>query len=210
MVEPPPGSRTSPSAARNREPILRVLQRYLPAEGLVLEIASGTGEHAIFCAAAVPKLLWRPSDPDAEALASIEAWREQAALPNLLAPLRLDAAFPEDWPIDQADAIVNINMVHISAWSATRGLMCGAGRLLPAGGVLFLYGPFLEYDAPTAASNLDFDQSLKSRNPSWGLRNLGDVIAVAAEHGMTLTERIEMPANNLSLVFHKEETTLRL
>jgi hypothetical protein len=201
---PAPGARVSPSTARNREPILQVLKPHLPLAGLVLEIAAGTGEHAIHFAAAAPGLWWQPSDHDPQALASIAAWRAQSALPNLLAPVRLDAKFPDRWPVERADAIVNINMIHISPWSATRGLMTGAGRLLPAGGVLFLYGPYLERDAPTAPSNLDFDRNLKSRDPAWGLRDLADVTALAAEHGLRLSERVAMPANNLSLVFRRD------
>jgi hypothetical protein len=202
-IPPPPGARVSPSTARNRDPILQVLRSRLPVEGLILEIAAGAGEHAIHCAEALPGLTWQPTDGDPEALASIAAWRAQSALPNLLAPLRLDASQPETWPIERADGMVNINMIHISPWSATRGLMSGAGRLLPVGGVLFLYGPYIERDVPTAPSNLDFDRSLKSRDPAWGLRNLDEVTALAARHGLTLSERIAMPANNLSLFFHK-------
>src|SRR5580698_6411391 len=144
MSVPPSGARASPSTARNRNPILQVLRPRLPDGGLILEVAAGAGEHAIHCAAALPRLWWQPTDPDPEALASIAAWRDQAALPNLLAPLRLDAGRPDTWPIDRADGLVNINMIHISPWSATQGLTAGAGRLLPAGGVLFLYGPYIE------------------------------------------------------------------
>jgi hypothetical protein len=200
----PPGARTSPSTARNREPILAALRPHMPARGLVLEIAAGAGEHAVFNAAALPHLTWQPTDADDEALASIAAWRDQAGLVNLLAPLRLDASDPESWPVQAADAVVNINMIHISPWAATEGLMRGAGRLLPTGGVLFLYGPYLERDVPTATSNLDFDRSLKSRNPAWGLRHLDAVTALAAEQGLALVERVAMPANNLSLVFRQQ------
>lgn len=175
----------------------------LPAEGLVLEIAAGAGEHAVHMAAALPQLRWRPTDPSPEALSSIEAWRQYAALPNLLEPLRLDASAPDDWPVDRADAVVNINMIHISPWSAAIGLMTGAGRVLPAGGGLFLYGPFIERDVETAPSNLAFDESLKARNPEWGVRRLDDVAVLAAAHGLTLAERIAMPANNLTVVFRK-------
>jgi SAM-dependent methyltransferase len=201
----PPQARTSPATARNRDPILAVLKPRLPASGLVLEIASGAGEHAIHNAAALRALQWQPTDPDPEALASIAAWRDYAALPNLLPPLRLDAAQPDDWPVRQADAIVNINMIHISPWAAAEGLMQGAGAVLPPGGRLFLYGPFLEPDVPTAPSNLAFDESLKSRNPAWGIRQREDVAALAARHGLALAERIAMPANNLVLVFQKSE-----
>ena len=200
---PPPAARQSPSTARNREPILEVLAPRLPASGLVLEIAAGAGEHAAFNAAALPHLKWQPTDPDPEALASIAAWREHVGLPNLLPPLRLDASDPDSWPIERADAVVNINMIHISPWAATEGLMTGAGRVLPAGGVLYVYGPYLEDDVETAPSNLAFDASLKSRNPAWGLRRLAEVSALAAAEGLVLAERIAMPANNLSLIFRK-------
>lgn len=200
---PPPGARVSPSTARNRAPILEVLAPRLPALGLVLEIAAGAGEHAVHNAAALPHLQWRPTDPDAEALASIAAWRDHAALPNLLPPLRLDASDPDNWPVAQADAIVNINMIHISPWSATQGLMAGAARVLPPGGLLYLYGPYLEAGVETAPSNLAFDQSLKDRNSAWGLRRLEEVAALASECGLRLTERLAMPANNLSVIFRK-------
>lgn len=203
MTQTPPGARTSPSTQRNREPILAALRPHLPKTGLVLEIASGAGEHAVFNAAALPDLTWQPTDPDPEALASIAAWRGQANLPNLLAPLRLDASDPASWPVHAAQAVVNINMIHISPWVATEGLMAGAGRVLPAGGVLFLYGPYLQDGVPTAPSNLDFDASLKSRNPAWGLRRLEDVTALAARHNLALVQVLPMPANNLSVVFRK-------
>lgn len=198
---PPPGANVAPSTARNRGPILDVLRTRLPGAGLVLEVASGAGEHAVFNAGSLPHLTWQPTDRDDDALRSVAAWRDQAGLPNLLAPLKLDASAPETWPLTRADAIVNINMIHISPWSAAQGLMAGAARLLPPGGVLFLYGPYLEPDQPTAPNNLAFDESLKARNPAWGLRGLDAVTALAARHGLTLAERIAMPANNLSLVF---------
>ncbi|HEX2800456.1 MAG TPA: DUF938 domain-containing protein [Phenylobacterium sp.] len=200
---PPPGARTSPSTARNREPILAVLKTVLPTGGLVLEIAAGAGEHAVFNAAALPGLQWLPTDPDSGALDSIRAWRDHAGLPNLMAPIRLDAGDPDGWPLEAADAIVNINMIHISPWSATEGLMRGAGRILSPGGLLFLYGPYLERDTPTAPSNLAFDESLRSRNPAWGLRPLDEVTALAARHGLALAARTSMPANNLALVFRR-------
>ena len=200
---PPPGALSSPSTARNREPILEVLKPRLPQRGLVLEIAAGAGEHAVFNAAAMPGLSWQPTDPDSNALASIAAWREDAGLENLLAPLRLDAADPDAWPIERADAVVNINMIHISPWAAAEGLMRGAGRVLALGGPLFLYGPYIEPDVETAPSNLAFDQSLKSRNPAWGLRRLEEVTALAGRNGLALEERIAMPANNLVVVLRK-------
>ena len=199
----PPGALIAPSTARNRGPILSVLKPRLPNRGFVLEIAAGAGEHALYNAAALPGLQWQPTDPSPEALASIAAWRDHAALPNLLPPLRLDAAAPDTWPVARADAIVNINMIHISPWSATQGLMAGAGRLLPTGGVLFLYGPYIEPGVETAPSNLAFDLSLKTRDPAWGLRRLDEVTELAAQHRLELSERIAMPANNLSLIFRK-------
>jgi len=196
-------ARISPSTARNREPILAVLREWLPDSGLVLEIAAGAGEHAVFNAAALPGLIWQPTDPDAEALASIAAWRDEAGLSNVLAPLRLDASEPDGWPVQRADAILNINMIHISPWVAARGLMAGAARLLTAGGPLVLYGPFIERDVETAHSNLAFDASLRARNPEWGIRRLDDVVALAATHGFELVGRVAMPANNLIVVFRK-------
>lgn len=202
-LDPPPGARAAPSTARNRDPILAAIRPYLPLSGLVLEIAAGAGAHAVYFASALPDLSWRPTDPDEAALTSIAAWREAAGLPNLLAPLALDAAAPETWPVKRADAVININMIHISPWIASVGLMTGTARVLPRGGVLILYGPFLEDDAPTAPSNLAFDESLKSRNPAWGIRRLEDVKALAAQHGLALEARIAMPANNLSLVLRR-------
>jgi hypothetical protein len=188
--------------ARNRDPILAVLREVLPSRGMVLEVASGTGEHGLHVATALPDLLWQPSDPDALARESIEAYRAAAALPNLLPPLTLDATWPV-WPIDRADAVVSINMIHIAPWAATHGLMAGAGRLLPAGGPLYLYGPFIERDVATAPSNAAFDRSLRERDPAWGIRDLGDVVAVATAHGLDLVQRVAMPANNLSVVFRR-------
>ncbi len=203
MTEAPPGARLSPATARNRQPILHVLKPRLPEAARVLEIASGAGEHAVYLAQHLPGVTWRPSDPDEEARTSIAAWRGQAGLPNLADPLALDAADPATWPGDPVDAIVCINMIHISPWAATEGLMAGAGRLLARGGKLFLYGPYIESDLPTAPSNLAFDASLKARNPAWGLRDLADVDALAAARGLGRIERIAMPANNLIVVFQK-------
>ena len=204
MLEPfSPDARTSPSTARNRDPILSVLKPRLPGSGLLFEIASGTGEHAAYCAAALPGLHWQPSDPDPEAVASIAAWRDHANLPNLLPPLQLDAAEPDTWMVKRADAIVNINMIHISPWAAIQGLMKGASSLLPTGSQLFLYGPYLERDVATAPSNLAFDRSLRNRHPAWGIRHLDDVSVLANQHGLVLAERIAMPANNLVVIFRK-------
>jgi SAM-dependent methyltransferase len=194
---------SSPATARNRDPILAVLREHLPAGGLVLEIAAGAGEHAVHMAQGLPGLSWRPTDPDPGARASIEAWRAEAGTPNLLPALELDAEAPDSWPVDHAEAVVCINMIHISPWAATQGLMAGAGRVLAVGGVLYLYGPYREAGVPIAPSNEAFDLSLRARNPAWGLRDREAVEAQAARHGLKLTERVEMPANNLSLVFRK-------
>ncbi len=196
----PPGALTSPAAVRNREPILAVLRRALPEHGLVLEIASGSGEHVVHFAAAMPDLTWQPTDPDPEALTSITAYRAAARLPNLLPPRTLDAA-ASAWPVTQADAIVAINMIHIAPWSAAKGLIAGAERLLAPECVLYLYGPFREHGRHTAASNAAFDESLRARNREWGVRDLDEVAALADRHGFTLCERVAMPANNLSVVF---------
>ncbi|GFE75369.1 DUF938 domain-containing protein [Novosphingobium sp. TCA1] len=194
--------RQAPAAARNRDPILAVLREVLPPAGLVLEIASGTGEHAVHFARALPDLQWQPSDPDEEALASIAAWREAEGTPNLLAPLRLDAA-EESWPVESAEAVVCINMIHISPWASTLGLMAGAGRLLPAGAPLVLYGPYRRSDHVIAPSNAAFDEDLRRRNPDWGLRLLEDVVQAAAAQGLDLEQVTAMPANNLCVVFTK-------
>ncbi|AWN42657.1 DUF938 domain-containing protein [Methylobacterium durans] len=191
-----------PATLRNREPILALLARILPAQGLVLEVASGSGEHAVHFARGLPQLTFQPSDPSAQAIASIAAHRRRAGLANLREPLALDAASPS-WPLARADAVLAINMIHIAPWSAAEGLMAGAGRLLPPGGPLYLYGPFLEADRETAPSNLAFDADLKARDPAWGLRDRDAVAALGARHGLALAERVEMPANNLSLVFRR-------
>jgi SAM-dependent methyltransferase len=207
MASLPPSALTAPAVARNRDPILAVLRRalplpILPERGLVLEIASGSGEHAVYFAAALPNLRWQPTDPDPEARDSIAAYRAAAQLPNLLPPLALDAA-ASSWPVTQADAVVSINMIHIAPWAAAEGLMAGAKRLLPEGGVLFLYGPFREHGQHTAPSNAAFDESLRARNREWGVRDLDEVAALASRHGLALEERVAMPANNLSVVFRR-------
>ncbi len=199
------GALTAPAVARNREPILAVLRRVLPTQGTVLEIASGSGEHAVHFAAGLPYLTWQPADVDPDALRSIAAYRAAARLPNLLPPLALDAAAP-DWPVTRADAVVSINMIHIAPWSAAQGLMAGAERILAAGDVLYLYGPFKEDGQHTAPSNTAFDLSLRERNPQWGVRDVGDVCELAQQHGLALVERVAMPANNLSLVFQYRAT----
>jgi hypothetical protein len=170
----------------------------------VLEIASGTGEHAAFFANRFPKLEWQPSDIHPDALASITAWREQTALPNLRPPLLIDASRP-DWPIGRADAVLSINMVHISPWSAALGLIDGAARVLARGGPLILYGPWLKDDIDTAPSNLAFDQELRSRDPEWGLRRVEDFAAAAAGRGFVLQESRVMPANNLMLLLRRNQ-----
>ncbi|MEZ5743699.1 MAG: DUF938 domain-containing protein [Sphingomonadaceae bacterium] len=195
--------RHAPATERNREPILAVLREFLPETGTVLEIAAGSGEHAVHFAKAFPALSWQPTDPDADARGSIDAWAAQEGVANLRPALLLDAA-SADWPVDQADTIVCINMIHISPWAATEGLLRGAGRLLPAGGVLYLYGPYRREGHPLEESNAAFDESLKARDPRWGLRLLEDVVALAAEHGLTLERVVDMPANNLSVVFRRD------
>jgi SAM-dependent methyltransferase len=192
----------APATLRNREPILAVLREELPDAGLVLEVASGTGEHAVHFARALPGLRWQPSDPSLDALDSIAAWREAEGSLYLLAPLELDAA-RSDWPLASADAIVCINMIHISPWDATEGLMRGAARLLSAGAPLCLYGPYRRARYPLEPSNAAFDESLKARDPRWGLRELDDVAACAAAQGLLLAKVMEMPANNLMVVFRK-------
>ena len=202
MPNPPPDAQSSPAALRNRDPLLEALRTRLPTSGVVLEIAAGTGEHAIHCAAALPGLSWQPTDADPAALASIEAWRRHVGLPNLLAPLRLDVR-ETPWPIERADAVVSCNMIHIAPIAATDALLAGAARVLPRGGPLVLYGPFLEDDVVTVPSNLAFDESLRSRDPAWGVRHLADVASRAAEHGLVLAERVAMPANNLVVVLRR-------
>lgn len=199
----PTGAHAAPSTARNRQPILDVLRPRLPPVARVLEVASGAGEHAMFVAEALPGVTWQPTDRDDEALVSIAAWRAASGLANIAAPLRLDAADPASWPAGPFEAVVCINMIHISPWAATQGLMAGAARVLTPGGRLILYGPYLEAGVDTAAGNLSFNESLKSRDPAWGLRDLADVSALAAAHGLTFAERIAMPANNLMVLFEK-------
>ena len=194
--------RQAPAAARNVQPIGDVLAEWLPPSGVVLEIASGTGEHALAFARRFPNLNWQPSDPDREALASIAAWQSDGP-DNLAPPLRLDVR-DADWPVDEADAVLCINMVHISPREASRGLLDGAARLLPAGGSLILYGPWLEAEVAAAPSNLAFDQSLKARDPRWGLRLVEDFADEARSRGFVLAGRQAMPANNIMLRFRAE------
>lgn len=203
-ANPPLGQakRFAPATVRNRDAIAAVLRDTLPERGTLLEIAAGTGEHAAYFASLFPGLLWQPADPDPDAIASIAAWRAEARLINLLEPRILDAAAAA-WPIDRADAILCVNMVHISPWAATLGLMDGAGRLLPAGAPLILYGPYRRAGVPTAPSNLAFDLSLKARNSEWGLRDLTVVQEAAAASNLAFDRLFEMPANNLSLIFRR-------
>lgn len=198
----PDGRRFAPAAARNRGPILDVLGPLLPESGLVLEVASGTGEHVVHFARARPGLVWQPSDPSPEARESIAAWLAAEGLENVRAPLDLDAA-AETWPALRIDAAVCINMLHISPWAATEGLMRGTGTCLAPGGLLYIYGPFRRADAPTAPSNEAFDADLKARDARWGLRMLEDVRAEAEANGLGFEGVADMPANNLSLIFRK-------
>ncbi|UZQ54154.1 class I SAM-dependent methyltransferase [Trichothermofontia sichuanensis B231] len=208
----------APATYRNRDPILAVLQDVLPPDGTILEISSGTGEHAVFLAPRLAPRAWLPSDPNPVARASIAAWRDHLPSPNLYPPIALDT---EDtcWPVEQSPlpttlagldlqqmpirAIVNINMIHIAPWSACLGLFAGAARILPVGGILYLYGPFMQNGRHTAPSNAEFDATLRARNPAWGVRDLDAVTAVAATHHFSLHKTVPMPANNLSVVFEK-------
>lgn len=194
--------RFAPATERNRGPILEVLRRVLPPAGTVLEIASGTGEHAVFFSRHLAALTWQPTDLDAAARASIVAWTAEAAITNILAPLALDASQP-NWPIEQADAVLAVNMVHISPWAATIGLLTGAARVLPAGGPLVLYGPYKRNGRHTAPSNEAFDQNLRRQNPAWGVRDLELVIEAAGAAGLDHADTVDMPANNLILVFRR-------
>lgn len=194
--------RYAPATARNRDAILDVLRAVLPPRGVVLEIASGSGEHALHFARALPHLAWQPSDPASEALASIAAWRAQEGPTNLLAPIALDASSIA-WPIMRADAIVCINMIHISPWSATQGLLRAAGRVLPSGAPLVVYGPFLRADAALAPSNEAFDADLKARDPRWGLRDLDIVRDLAGTYCLDCDGVMEMPANNIAVVLRR-------
>jgi len=189
----------SPASQRNRQPILEVLARVLPGSGLVLEVASGSGEHALWFAQHLRPLAWQPSDPDPACRRSIAAHAAGVHCPTLKPPLDLDVT-EAIWPIERADAIVCINMVHIAPWAATEGLMAGSARCLPPGGVLYLYGPYQRGGEHTAPSNAAFDESLRAHNPAWGLRDVEAVAESAQAQGLTLGKIVEMPANNLSLI----------
>ena len=204
MTDPIDARRYAPATARNRAPILEVLRRVLPAEGVVLELASGTGEHAVHFAAALPGLTWQPSDPSPEARASIAAWRAEAALSNLRPPLPLDVVAP--WPLDDVAplaAIVCINMIHIAPWEATLALFAGAARVLPPGGPLVTYGPYRFGGAFTAASNAAFDADLRRRDPRWGVRDVNDLEAAAAAAGLAVIGTFGLPANNHAIVWRR-------
>jgi hypothetical protein len=196
--------RSAPAAIRNREPIADVLAGWLPKSGLVLEVASGTGEHAVHFATRFASLRWQPSDVHQDALQSIAAWRAESALANILPPILLDVS-AANWPIDRADALLSINMVHISPWRAALGLLDGAARILPRGASLILYGPWLSDDFETSPSNQDFDAQLKSIDPQWGLRRVEDFSIEAEARGFALEETRPMPANNLMLLFRRTE-----
>lgn len=195
---------TAPAPERNKGPILEVLRNVLPPEGLVLEIASGTGQHVVHFARALPGLVWQPSDPDPQMRASIEAWTAGAGLSNVRPPLALDVLV-QPWPVAQADALVCINMVHISPWASSEALLAGAASLLPPGAPVVLYGPYRRGGVHTAASNEAFDADLRRRNPEWGVRDLEAVAALAARRRLALEEIVEMPANNLSLVLRRRQ-----
>ena len=194
--------RFAPAFARNKAAITEVLARHLPASGLVLEIASGSGEHALHFAAQFPELRFQPTDPDAAALASIAAWREEAQLANLLSPLMLDV-MADTWPVQRADAVVCINMIHIAPWEATAALMRGAAHILSPNGMLFLYGPFKQDGEHTAPSNAEFDASLRAQDARWGVRNLEAVACAASAAGFAAPVIKSMPANNLSVIFRR-------
>ncbi|MEM6447788.1 MAG: DUF938 domain-containing protein [Cyanobacteria bacterium J06642_2] len=206
----------APATHRNRDPILAVLQEVLPATGTVLEISSGTGEHAAYFAPRLQPRQWLPSDLNPLALASIAAWRDRYPADNLHAPIALDTCDTQ-WSVETSSAfdtlnlkthplraMVNINMIHIAPWSACLGLMAGAERVLPPEGILYLYGPFRQSDRSTAPSNEAFDASLRAQNPAWGLRNLDEVRSVALQHHLTFIALRAMPANNLSVIFQKQ------
>ena len=191
-----------PHVARNREPILEVLRRVLPPQGLVLEIASGGGEHAAYFASNLPGVIWQPTDANTEMFESIAAHRTAAGVANLLAPLHLDVT-AEQWPVARAEAMVCCNMIHIAPWAVTEGLIAGAGRTLARDGLLYLYGPYKIDGRHTAPSNEDFDANLRARNPLWGVRDLTEVSSLAKRHGFALAETVPMPANNLSVIFRR-------
>ena len=192
--------RHAPATERNRDPILAVLERVLPPSGLVLEVASGSGEHVVYFAAKLPRLTWQPTDVDRSGIAGIEEWITESGLGNVRPPLVLDAE-AASWPVERADAVLCTNMIHIAPFAACVGLMRGAAAVLASGAVLVTYGPYKVDGQHTAPSNESFDAGLRARNPEWGVRDVGDVVSAAAEYGLALVERIPMPANNFMLVF---------
>lgn len=192
---------SSPAAIRNGPPILQVLRRILPASGLVLEVASGTGEHAALFARALPGLTWQPTDGAPANLRSIAAWAADGDASNLLPPLVLDASDPASWPVKRADAMLAVNLIHIAPWRVAEGLFAGAARLLPPGGPLVLYGPYREAGRHTAESNEAFDRDLRARDPHWGVRDIEAVVELGARCGLRFEERVALPANNLIVVF---------
>ena len=202
MHEPNARALYAPAVARNREPLLAVLRRVLPASGLVLELASGTGEHAAFFAGQLPDLTWQPSEPDAALRGSIAAHREMAGCTNLEPPVALDVT-AEHWPVARADAILCVNLIHIAPWAAAEGVVAGAATRLPEGGPLVFYGPFMRDGEHTAASNERFDMMLRAEDESWGVRDLAAVTELAAAHGLRFEEAVEMPANNLTVVYRR-------
>jgi hypothetical protein len=201
------GRLVSPSAERNKGPILTVLERVLPPTGLVLEIASGTGQHVVYFARALKRLIWQPTDVDADCRRSISAWLAAENLPNVNRPLDLDVR-TSPWPVPAVDAIVCINLVHIAPWAVTTALFAGAKLALCEAGPVYLYGPYCVQGRHTAPSNEAFDGALRAHNPDWGVRDLEEVTGVAEEHGFDLINTVEMPANNLSVLFRKRQTTL--
>lgn len=193
--------RSAPAVGRNRDPILEIMRSVFPETGFVLELAAGTGEHAAYFSRHFPDLVWQPSDRFGDESGSIEAWRREGSQ-NLQPPIAVDVC-KDEWPVLQADVIVNINMIHISPWETCVGLMRGAGRLLAAGGLLFLYGPYKIDGLHTAPSNAAFDDSLRSRDSSWGVRDLGDVVAEAEKRGLQLEDTVAMPANNFCVLLRR-------
>jgi hypothetical protein len=197
----------APAVERNREPILAVLRTVMPTPGTILEIASGSGQHAAWFAPEFPGHRWAPSDVDPDNLSSIDAWCRQEGAVNVIAPRVLDAS-AENWPVTDLEAdliaMLSVNMIHISPWAAGLGLLAAAGRLLPDNGILFLYGPFLRDGQPATDSDAEFDRSLQARDPSWGLRDLDQVVAAANAQGLVLSQQLAMPVGNLSLIFRPE------
>ncbi|AFY33731.1 DUF938 domain-containing protein [Calothrix sp. PCC 7507] len=214
MNTPEDARKYAPATQRNCQPILEVLLKVLPESGTILEIASGTGEHAVFFAPRLSPRKWLPSDPNPQLRASIATWAEHFPSENLYPPIELDASSPT-WSVEAAPfandlkrspitAIANINMIHIAPWSACLGLMAGAGRILPSGGILYLYGPFKQGGENTAPSNAAFDESLIAQNPEWGVRHLEEVVAVANAQHLSWKQTYQMPANNLSVIFERD------